>query len=246
MDSFLKGTLSKVGSAMAAGVEKTKTLAGKAGDLAAKAGDAARRQATAAMGGGSPALHLVGQEVTVRGKQLKIEQLLAEGAPRDDPAAPRNAPPVRSHLARTRSLCPPPSPSPRRRLCERLPRQHDPVGRQVCRQEDVCRGALGRAREETRRHIAPKTAAATLAPPPSSASPHCAQGAETTAQLLNEVTLMSALSHPNIVKVHASENRRTDHGVEIMVVMEYCPGARARAALLAAVTRTAAPPPMPI
>ena len=36
---------------------------------------------------------------------------------------------------------------------------------------------------------------------------------------------MSALNHPNIVKVHASENKRTERGVEIMVVMEYCPGA---------------------
>jgi serine/threonine protein kinase len=52
------------------------------------------------------------------------------------------------------------------------------------------------------------------------------QNAETQAQLVNEVKLMSGFSHPGIVKVHASESRREGRdGLEILVVMEFCPGA---------------------
>jgi serine/threonine protein kinase len=53
------------------------------------------------------------------------------------------------------------------------------------------------------------------------------QNAETVTQLTNEVKLMSALAHPNIVRVLASESRKEGSGVEIMVAMEYCPGERA-------------------
>ena len=75
MDSFL----SKVGSAAASAAAATKTLAARG----AEAAGAGARRAAAHVGqlaGGSHALSLVGQEVTVRGKVLKIQQLLAEGA----------------------------------------------------------------------------------------------------------------------------------------------------------------------
>lgn len=51
------------------------------------------------------------------------------------------------------------------------------------------------------------------------------QGAETIAQLTNEVKLMSKLNHPNIVKLVASESRKIGKdGVEILAVLEFCPG----------------------
>lgn len=54
-----------------------------------------------------------------------------------------------------------------------------------------------------------------------------AGGPETIAQLTNEVRLMSALDHPNIVKVLASESRPSPSGrdgMDILVIMEFCPG----------------------
>jgi hypothetical protein len=56
--------------------------------------------------------------------------------------------------------------------------------------------------------------------------PPFSQNPENIAQLTNEVKLMSELSHPGIVRVHASETRpaAAGGGMEILVVMEFCPG----------------------
>lgn len=52
-----------------------------------------------------------------------------------------------------------------------------------------------------------------------------AGGAENIAQLTGEVKLMLRLSHPSIVKVHASESKPSGReGLDIYVVMEFCPG----------------------
>lgn len=52
------------------------------------------------------------------------------------------------------------------------------------------------------------------------------QNPENVTQLTNEAKLMSELSHAGIVKVHASETRPSGGGggMEIVVIMEYCPG----------------------
>jgi serine/threonine protein kinase len=53
----------------------------------------------------------------------------------------------------------------------------------------------------------------------------CLQGPENIAQLTNEVKLMTKLSHPNIVKLHATDKKAIGRdGYEIFVVLEYCPG----------------------
>lgn len=57
------------------------------------------------------------------------------------------------------------------------------------------------------------------------------QNPETITQLTNEVKLSASLSHPNIVKINASESKASLLGgergkecMEITVIMEYCSG----------------------
>lgn len=90
MDLFNREKLSKfaetAGSAIAGAAKKaaaaTKTAAVSVKEFAAEATEQAKHGVHAAsnkMMGGSHALSLVGTEVTVRGKVLRIESLLAEG-----------------------------------------------------------------------------------------------------------------------------------------------------------------------
>jgi serine/threonine protein kinase len=51
-----------------------------------------------------------------------------------------------------------------------------------------------------------------------------ASGGEVVSQLTNEVKLMERLQNPGIVKVLGSEARRVGDGIEIYVILEYCPG----------------------
>jgi hypothetical protein len=52
-----------------------------------------------------------------------------------------------------------------------------------------------------------------------------ANGPELVAQLTEEVRLMEALSHPNVVRVLGSDvKKRGSESVEILVLMEWCPG----------------------
>lgn len=60
--------------------ESASKAASAAGKSLGGAADAVAKQTARAFGGGSPALALVGQTVTVQGKALEVDSLLAEGA----------------------------------------------------------------------------------------------------------------------------------------------------------------------
>ena len=111
---------------------------------------------------GNPALALVGQEITVSGKHLEVESLLAEGGF------------ACVYLVSTKQ-------------------QHGDLSSEKFVLKKMFAG-----------------------------------GAESIAQLTNEVKLMQRLSHPGIVRVLGAESRPArgggGDGLDIMVLLELCPG----------------------
>ena len=75
----MEGFISKMQATAASVAEKAKAAAARGAEAA---GAGAKRMGAhiGQLAGGSHALALVGQEITVKGKVLKIEHLLAEGA----------------------------------------------------------------------------------------------------------------------------------------------------------------------
>lgn len=67
-------------AAGAAAMQKASALAADASEAAKRGASDAKSFAARQLSGGSPALALVGTEITVKGRTLRIESLLAEGA----------------------------------------------------------------------------------------------------------------------------------------------------------------------